>query len=417
MSSSLKVISFLGAGAYERATYRHPAEPGTCETEFVQEAVACFYQPDTFYVLLTEKAASTNWPRLNDRLAGLTQVVPVSVPDGRTPEEIWTIFERLTDCLTDEDEVIFDITHAFRSLPVLSLIAVMYLRVVHHVRILGLVYGAWEARDEATGEAPIFDLLPLVSLLDWTTATDKFLKSGDSREMAALLTDIHTSRYRDGGEDDDRPQQLRPLAESLSRLSEALALARPVEVGDTAARAAKLLHDAEPEARRWAQPFAVLLDKIRCAYSALAPLDAKDARQALAAQWRLIEWYLDRGQVVQAAMLAREWVVSVVGWRLRHRWQERDARDAIERSLGAWAQECMRRPYNPQEPPPDELRAEIPFAGDLWNRLGKVRNQIAHCGMGAENMPSRSIFRCVQKLRKRLRDLAHAFGLDTEGAA
>ena len=106
----------------------------------------------------------------------------------------------------------------------------------------------------------------------------------------------------------------------------------------------------------------------------------------------------------------------MVGWRLR-RWQERDARDAIERSLGAWAQECMRRPYNPQEPPPDELRAEIPFAGDLWNRLGEVRNQIAHCGMGAENMPSRSIFRCVQNLRELLRDLAHAFGLDTEGAA
>ena len=57
------------------------------------------------------------------------------------------------------------------------------------VQIEGLIYGAFDAKTNEN-KTPIFDLLPIVSLLEWTTATDQFIKTGNGQALASLLINV-----------------------------------------------------------------------------------------------------------------------------------------------------------------------------------------------------------------------------------
>ncbi|MGL6280927.1 MAG: TIGR02221 family CRISPR-associated protein, partial [Microcoleaceae cyanobacterium] len=186
----MKIISFLGLGNYRETTYVSIDGSQTCQTRFFQEALVKFYSPEILYVMLTNKAeneipngqSETNWSALErilkeSKFKGKLEPIR-NIPEKNSPDDIWQIFKSVTELLEPGDEVIFDITHSFRSIPIVALISVSYLRIVKEVKIAGLLYGAFDAKNEK-GEAPIFDLLPIVSLLDWTTATDQFIKTGN----------------------------------------------------------------------------------------------------------------------------------------------------------------------------------------------------------------------------------------------
>ena len=49
------------------------------------------------------------------------EVQRIFIPKGQSEQEIWEIFQIVYDRLKSGDEVIFDITHAFRSIPMLAI--------------------------------------------------------------------------------------------------------------------------------------------------------------------------------------------------------------------------------------------------------------------------------------------------------
>jgi len=103
---------------------------------------------------------------LASRLNGKTTLRPISIPDGKDEAEIWGIFETLTQNVNEGDSIVFDITHAFRSIPFLAMIAVSYLRAAKGIELNAIVYGAYDARID--DKSPVFNLTPFVTLLDWT---------------------------------------------------------------------------------------------------------------------------------------------------------------------------------------------------------------------------------------------------------
>ena len=112
--------------------------------------------------------------------------------------------------LEENDEIILDITHAFRSIPLLIFIVAAYLRQVKNVKLKHIIYGAFEARDTETDQTPIFDLTPFVELLDWMNAVNIFQNSGDARPIARLNVQ-------------------RDIADALTNLSNSLLTNRPLE--------------------------------------------------------------------------------------------------------------------------------------------------------------------------------------------
>jgi len=190
-------------------------------TPFVQEALLRVFAEQysdesvTLVVFLTDEARKRNWygkqhaeeanfekglferlRELQQQYGGRIAVKSRCVPKGEREDEIWEIFEAIEAAVERDDRVVLDITHSFRYLPMLMVVALHYSRFLKdNVQIERILYGAMEALGTPQEIAqmpvekrivPIFDLTVLASLLDWTIAIERFLQTGSAAMIREL---------------------------------------------------------------------------------------------------------------------------------------------------------------------------------------------------------------------------------------
>ena len=199
-------ISFLGTSFYQPGKYLRDDFCST-ETRFVQAATLQYLQrtarwdkDDSAIILLTQKARASNWvdhgphphktetyPGLRTELQSLGlpfEPVAVDVPDGNSEADILEIFSLLFNELQPGDELYFDVTHGFRSLPMLAIVLGNYAKFLKGTVVRSITYGNWEAHDDNT--ALIVDLQVLSNLQDWTFAAADYLENGNARLLSQL---------------------------------------------------------------------------------------------------------------------------------------------------------------------------------------------------------------------------------------
>ncbi|MDT7879137.1 MAG: TIGR02221 family CRISPR-associated protein, partial [Candidatus Caldarchaeales archaeon] len=328
----MKALTFLGAARYETVTYvwKEEEQERSHTTHLFPEALARIFKPEKVIVFATERAR-TYRPPIGQRCPQCQQVLSdpkekqtyeeqlrgllgdsvefVPIPEGRSEQELWEIFNYVANAVGEGDTILLDITHAFRYIPMIVFAVAAYLWRKKEVTIAHVVYGAFEARDE-NNRAPIFDLTPLLELLDWTSGAEALLERGDAGLIAGKMIAAHQTLWRTGT---GTPARLKTLGQKLRDFSQALHLSRPREVMRIAYDLLPLLEEARTEFERWAKPFALLAGQIWNELESLAFAQSDTLSQEnLKKQLELVEYYLKKGLMVQAITLAREWVVSFV---------------------------------------------------------------------------------------------------------
>lgn len=388
----MKLLTFLGIGRYEKTTYVWGNHE--CTTPFAPAASYQFLKPDELIVFLTEEAEEKIYPGFQETLPSGLIVRPVPVSLGKNEAELWGIFAQVSKAVQPGETVAFDVTHGLRSFPLIGLLAAAFLRSGLDVDLKAVIYGAYDVRDNSVtpNRTPMFDLSPMLSLLEWASAADRFKRNGDARSLAQLLKqqqkdlavlsqgdkDILTNAGRLGG-----------LADDLGNVSEGLHLIRPHQVMQHAASLEKRVEQARPvlEQVAAAGPFSLVLNDVAQAYAPLAyatPRQDGDIHQTLAVERTLIHWYKERHLWMQAVSLAREWLVSwmMVQLGLTNLTQH-SARQRVENVMGGEASEFKKarekkRPYLPVFL---SFLPELENMLSLWSTLGDVRNDIDHAGM------------------------------------
>jgi CRISPR-associated DxTHG motif protein len=379
----MKLVTFLGTGNYESANYRW--NDYTCETPFVQEAFVHWLKPETTCVLLTKGARAKHWDDdLSQRLQGHTQIVEVDIPDGKSEAELWEIFEAISDAVQEGDEIVFDITHGFRSLPMIAMLTIAYLKQVKGVKVQYVLYGAYEARDNQG--APVFDLMPFADLLDWLAAAKMFTATGDSSELGRLIQDVQDAAHRNKrAHAENPPLALKNYGAALEEVSDDLLLARVPNLPNSIRRLAQRQSKANTEVGQWTQPLTLLLDKIATAY---APFQD----DSLSTQAALIRWYFKHNHIMQAMTLAREWVVSYHLHKEGRDWRSRKEREQMEKRLGESLQQ-----------------------DSLWSKIAEIRNDLAHCGFSraeGQVLSAASIRQNAEEVVKQIEQLAQQEAVD-----
>jgi CRISPR-associated DxTHG motif protein len=370
-----KAISFLGYTKanqpYRETIYTYRGDE--CTTPFMAEATAHFFrgQIEALLVLVTKEAQQQNFADLERRFTGSLKPTPISISSGTNEEQLWKIFAVISEQIMPGDTIIFDITNGFRSLPVLALLATSYLRVVRGATVSHMVYGAYDASKD--GKTPVFELTPFLSLLDWTTATDAFLKYGRADDLTQLVQ-AHSDYTK--------------LGDTLKKLTAALQTSRPSEVMETASRLHTEIAQSRQATSAAAQPFGLLLDRIAAEYTPLGMTDAVEnvlARDILLKQHEMIQWYVGKGLYVQAITLAREWLVS---WVIAHQPAgdifDKTTRDYADAAINGYREATIsgRRGKERQPVPPAMYQvAQTPLVQQLWNKTRDLRNDLGHTGM------------------------------------
>ena len=400
---SLKIITFLGAGpATFTTTYAFKDKNGEekkYEGKVFSEALRQFCDYDSMLVCVTEKAKAVNWPvleALND-----PRIQAVDIPTGNDTAQMWQIFTIITGHIETGDRVIFDITHGLRSLPFLVFLFAAYLKTAKQVTIEAIYYGAFELKSENNGVAPIIDLSEFVSMIDWIAASNQFVETGDARQLSKLLNP-----------DSDTSGANQKAAETLFDVSFATLLCRPLELGERADALAKDLLAAEQQQPNRVVPFEMLRQQVSQTFSSFVGNLDGDAKAALQAQFRLIEWYHNNNRIIEVMTLAREWLLAAVNYQLDGTVDIDDRYIRTDISEALWE--------IGQNTPPRELTDygkkihKWPEKRQLiavWNKVRILRNTLDHAGYERRAPNSSKIVKDANQAINSLSELAKRWGL------
>lgn len=201
-------LSVLGTGNYQPCEYVINGER-LPETRYIQEASVRYFcrnwdfaGGDRIKILCSEESFKIHWDNgtkdsLSASLSWLNQGVSCSmIPRGQSKEEIWRIFDVFFESVNQGDEIWLDVTHGFRSMPMLALIAVPYLRLLKKAVVKSITYGAYESRNE-DGSIPVFDLTDFLDLMDWTNAARNFVEYGRFDDCKKLMNEANRNILRE----------------------------------------------------------------------------------------------------------------------------------------------------------------------------------------------------------------------------
>jgi CRISPR-associated Csx2 family protein len=320
-----RFISFLGVSHYTPCNYVL-RDARVDAVQFVQTALlhlvaSDFSSNDSVLIGCTAKASQANLEPLRSEVfasgwAG-PKVDTVDLPDATSEQEMWEIFETLMEQVSDDDELIFDITHSFRSLPMLFTVLIQYLRVVKRIRLRGVYYGAFERLGNpravdvmpmADRDAPIIELTPFLSLFDWGSAIDHFLRFGHADELQALVADRINPVLRDSRGRDHSAKALRDVVSNLSGFATGAQFARGKVLTEIRfqSRIAAPLQEIRGD---FMPPLQPVLDDLAERFRAWPDRDPVNVV-------RSVGWCIDHGMVQQGLTLLQEGLVDVLAARL-----------------------------------------------------------------------------------------------------
>jgi CRISPR-associated Csx2 family protein len=332
-------LSFLGTNNYKSCVYYQgePPDPGNrLPVRFVQEATVGRFckewgPADRIILFTTCEAYRKNWvdgghptqpgepgvllEGLKTRLDKMSLGVPFQntlIPDGSSEAEIWEIFRIVIDSIREEDEVVFDITHAFRSIPMLAIVILSYAKVIKRIRIGGIYYGAFEVlgnpRDvdpipEPERLVPILDLTPISDLLEWAVAVDRFINAGDPQKVGELTREGVRPILKNSRGTDKAADTMRKIAGSLTTFCAVMSTCRGRKISESAERLVSQL--AELERTDLLPPFKPLFEIIKDKMKPFIGEPVHDGVQAA-------RWCLNHGLIQQGFTILNEVLVSHV---------------------------------------------------------------------------------------------------------
>ena len=316
-------ISFLGTSNYVETRYSFPNNEVSEPVRFIQEALigkicSNWTENDQIYIFCTNDAEKLNWidngqpmPKeeadkigLETRLKGLSMSVPfdkVPIKEGFSEEEIWDIFDTVYKKLKKEDEIYFDVTHAFRSIPLFSIVLFNYSRFMKETNVVSIQYGAFEKLGSAfevrkkpleeRGFAPIIDLTNIARLQEYNEMASNLVNYGKTKKLSNNLQNSNETN-----------NVLVDLCKSITDLDEFIATNQLSEIKN-GKFIAKFRSNVKPVMKKQPHPIKEILGKIKSETQDF--IAAKDNRNIEAA----IMWAKDHEMLAQAYSLAEEYIV------------------------------------------------------------------------------------------------------------
>lgn len=117
------------------------------------------------------------------------------IPYARHETEQSALLARLAEWIGEGDELILDVTHGFRHLPMLMLAASYYLKHVRKAKVKDIFYGALDMTENDI--TPVLGLKGILRILDWVQGLSAFESSGNYSVFGQLVE----SAGLDGGHD------------------------------------------------------------------------------------------------------------------------------------------------------------------------------------------------------------------------
>jgi len=196
-------ISFLGTSNYVEFVYKIDGKESS-PTRFIQEALVEKYckdwgEGDAILIFATATAKKRNWQDnghkgetndlynqgLETRFKGMTlnpdlRIDCIKIPEVESQEDIWELFNIVNDEIKSYKEIYFDITHAYRFIPMFAMSLFNYSQFVNGTNVVSVKYAMLNYSEEQLKKIrkdvklenrdvqEVLDLTSLIDLQDYT---------------------------------------------------------------------------------------------------------------------------------------------------------------------------------------------------------------------------------------------------------
>lgn len=319
-------VSFLGTSNYLETYYTFNGVKSLGPVRFVQEVLIeklCqrWTQDDQILIFCTKESKAKNWfdnGQGNEKIEGFftrltqlklpVQIEMVEISEGFSEEEIWSIFNSVYEKLEDGDNIYFDVTHAFRSIPLFSTVLFNYAHYLKQTNLIGVYYGAFEKLGPAylvskipieNRIAPIIDLTSLIKLQELSSAANNLHQYGKMETISELIGVVQ-DRGKDGQNINHVKKNMKgfDLAISTCKLDiiKQGELIRDLQTFVNAVKKSKFLTNVHQQ----------LIVKVQNEISVFKPYDTYTNVEVA------IDWARKYGMIQQAYTLAEELTISRV---------------------------------------------------------------------------------------------------------
>lgn len=405
-------ISVLGVNCYTKCNYYYENKNNIVENvHFIQEAtlklINVKWRPnDRIFILLTERAKKTNWEDngqftnpncrtpyvegLKSRLQSLNleaQIETIEIPDGNDEHEIWKQFETIYDLLLPNDHLYFDVTHSFRTIPMLIMVLTNYAKFLKDIVIELISYGNFDGRDDENN-AKIVNITSLSVLQDWTSAANDFINYGNVKKLTHLSSmQIRSIIAITKGADVDA-KVLNILNKNLPKFIANIQTNRGIRIVSN--REGKTIYDTLPQIKaNLIKPLTPLLDKIS---DNLFPFkNADDISNGLKAA----NWCLKYDLIQQGITILKETLTTMVCHEMNLDYKSETFRNCVDYSFNIFAYQLQEEKWNEYAKTNSETIHAILNQSKLIKVLSKeftnissVRNDINHAGFKNNSIPN-----------------------------
>lgn len=384
-----KLVSFLGISDYKKTEYSFADEKISCK--FIQTAIykiVCkdFSGDDSIVIFATDEANEKHFCDLKNELQSLqceSEIVCKKIDASKTESDVWNLFDAIFDELKTDDEIIFDITHSFRYLPMICFSLLYYAETIKKITIDGIFYGAWEARNE-NNVTPIFDLTNAYEILQWTEAASAFVHYGHGDKMYQLVQktakDFHGTKK---------------LANDIEAVSNAINCNRGNEIYQGKIFS-KIQNDiAELKNTKMQKPLEAFSNIVNKRMENFSENNMYNFIPA-------VEWCIQSGKIVQGITFLQEGLVSFVLEKNKFDIHERDLRIALSSRFQKKSIEKNQEKKWNEIKETEKYKTELETIisndeqffeniGDLYSKIAQVRNDVNHGGVNEGSRNAQSI--------------------------
>ncbi len=405
-------MAFLGTNDYLSCTY-FSDDKAVENVRFVQEATLKLFctewtKDDRVLIFTTDDAVRKNWqdnghksrktgellPRkgLNNCLNDLNLSVPfrnIPIPEGKSEEEIWDIFRIILDQLNHGDEVVFDITHAFRSIPMLAIVILNYAKIMKKIALHGIYYGAFEVLGSIPEaekiplkerRVPVLNLTPFDQLMEWSFAINRFIEAGDAAHISRLANNSARAVLSKTKGENRAGHLLRRIAKGLDKFTKTLSTCRGLDISDIASSLNKDIKRLEESDYDTPEPFKPIFKQIKDQMGRFKGDPILDGISA--ARWCLNHSLIQQGYTILQETLV-SYFVLMIGQDQEHQKYREIAGQAVTIYLKKIVRPKWKKTAANNEKATRELLEVCKGQNELikvFRNISKDRNDLNHAG-------------------------------------
>lgn len=376
------LVGSIGTTDYDDIEYELNGR--TVRTDTALSALVNLCDVDAALIFRTSEAGDKNDARLREAFseAGVAyEFVEIELVTGKADIDtiLQTVVTRIRDSQFSEDSVMLDISHSFRTLPMVFLVSLMQLTALEETVTLDKIYYSRFAGSDEHSTAPIIDLTYLRTMMEWYDAFQTAQRTGTYQSVQALLEEKREKIYG-GNTPTTEDRQFINTIGTFGGAQKEIDEGFPLTAGLKTQTALEALSELDDEAfigpeQMVMEPLELILEGFETNQDVTDKTDLVLDTDELRRQANMIAFYVDHNKYLIAIECARELMINrfLYDAGITDQWLDKETR-----------QDVAPAPSNQG----DHGTHDVDKVQALWEQISDARNAYAHAGFKRKNRSS-----------------------------